>query len=42
MLNEPRHRQYLDLMHERGWERLLFYGDGWRKENFRCLLNRNF
>jgi Xaa-Pro dipeptidase len=42
MLNEPRHRQYLDLMHERGWELLLFYGDGWRKENFRCLLNRNF
>jgi len=42
MLNAPRHRQYLDLMHERGWELLLFYGDGWRKENFRCLLNRNF
>jgi Xaa-Pro aminopeptidase len=42
MLNEPRHRQYLDLMHERGWELLLFYADGWRKENFRCLLNRNF
>src|ERR1700733_11347208 len=42
MLNEPRHLQYLDLMHERGWELLLFYGDGWRKENFRCLLNHNF
>jgi Xaa-Pro aminopeptidase len=42
MLNEPRYRQYLDLMQEHGWELLLFYGDGWRKENFRCLLNLNF
>jgi Xaa-Pro dipeptidase len=42
MLNELRHRQYLDLMRERGWELLLFYGDGWRKEHFRCLLNLNF
>jgi Xaa-Pro dipeptidase len=42
MLNQSRHQQYLDLMQEHGWELLLFYGDGWRKENFRCLLNRNF
>ena len=42
MLNELRYRQYLDLMQERGWELLLFYGDGWRKEHFRCLLNLNF
>lgn len=42
MLNQSRHQQYLDLMQEHGWELLLFYGDGWRKENFRCLLNLNF
>src|ERR1700733_4209470 len=42
MLDESRHQQYLNLMRERGWELLLFYGDGWRKEHFRCLLNLNF
>src|SRR5277367_1175426 len=42
MLNESRQQQYLNLMRERGWELLLFYGDGWRKEHFRCLLNLNF
>jgi Xaa-Pro dipeptidase len=42
MFNQLRHRQYQDLMQERDWDLLLFYGDGWRKENFRCLLNLNF
>jgi Xaa-Pro aminopeptidase len=29
-------------MSERGWDVLLFYGDGWRKDLFRCLINVNF
>jgi Xaa-Pro dipeptidase len=42
MLNRTRQRQFLDLMGERGWDLLLFYGDGWRKDLFRCLINVNF
>src|SRR5580692_7504190 len=42
MLNRERHRQYLALMAERGWDLLLFYGDNWRKDLFRCLVNVNF
>ena len=42
MLNHARYRQFLALMHERGWDLLLFYGDGWRKDLFRCLINVNF
>jgi hypothetical protein len=33
---------FLDLMTERGWDRLLFYGNAWRKDFFRYLLNVNF
>ena len=29
-------------MAERGWDLLLFYGDSWRKDHFRCLVNVNF
>ena len=42
MLNHARQQQYLQLMAERGWDLLLFYGDGWRKDMFRCLVNVNF
>src|SRR5580698_7914293 len=42
MLNRERHRQYLALMAERGWDLLLFYGDNWRKDLFRCMVNVNF
>src|SRR5512138_3823037 len=26
-------------MAQRGWDMLLFYGDTWRKEHFRCLVS---
>jgi Xaa-Pro dipeptidase len=42
MLNRDRHRHFLELMAERGWDLLLFYGDNWRKDLFRCLVNVNF
>ena len=42
MLNRERQRQFLDLMKERGWDLLVFYGDGWRKDLFRCLINVSF
>jgi Xaa-Pro dipeptidase len=35
-------RQFTELMTERGWDRLLFYGNAWRKDFFRYLLNVNF
>jgi Xaa-Pro aminopeptidase len=42
MLSPQRRRQYLELMSERGWDLLLFYGDTWRKDHFRCLVNVSF
>jgi Xaa-Pro dipeptidase len=42
MLNQERHKQFVELMAERGWDLLLFYGDNWRKDHFRCLVNVNF
>jgi Xaa-Pro dipeptidase len=42
MLNRIRRQQFLELMAERGWDLLLFYGDGWRKDPFRCLVNVSF
>ena len=42
MLNRERRGQFLALMAERGWDLLLFYGDNWRKDLFRCLVNVNF
>jgi Xaa-Pro dipeptidase len=41
-LNKPRKAQLLELMKERGWDLLLLYGDAWRKEHFRTLVNENF
>ena len=38
-LNPQRRKQYLDLMAQRGWDLLLFYGDSWRKDHFRCLVS---
>ena len=37
-LDSERRKQYLDLMAQRGWDLLLFYGDSWRKDHFRCLV----
>jgi Xaa-Pro aminopeptidase len=42
MLNRDRQQQFLALMAEQGWDLLLFYGDQWRKDLFRCLVNVNF
>jgi Xaa-Pro aminopeptidase len=39
MLNTERRQHYLALMAQRGWDLLLFYGDSWRKDHFRCLVN---
>jgi len=42
MLNRDRHHQFVALMAERGWDLLIFYGDTWRKDHVRCLVNVNF
>ena len=42
MLNRERQRQFVALMAERGWDLLILYGDSWRKDHFRCLVNVNF
>ena len=39
MLNTERKQQFLALMGQHGWDLLLFYGDSWRKDHFRCLVN---
>lgn len=38
-LNPQRKKEFLELMARRGWDMLLFYGDTWRKEHFRCLVS---
>lgn len=38
-LNPQRKQEFLDLMAQRGWDMLLFYGDTWRKDHFRCLVS---
>jgi len=38
-LNPERKKEFLDLMAQRGWDVLLFYGDTWRKDHFRCLVS---
>lgn len=38
-LNPQRKKQFLELMAQRGWDLLLFYGDTWRKDPFRCLVS---
>ena len=42
MLNRVRYAQFMTLMRERNWDLLLFYGDGWRREHFRCLINLSY
>ena len=42
MINEHRRKQLVELMHERGWDSILLYGHGWRKEHFRSLVNVNY
>ena len=38
-VNPQRKKEFLDLMRQRGWDLLLFYGDTWRKDHFRCLVS---
>ncbi len=42
MINEHRRRQLMELMAERGWDSILLYGQGWRKDFFRSLVNVNY
>jgi Xaa-Pro aminopeptidase len=42
LINAHRLVQLVDLMADRGWDSLLLYGHGWRKEHFRCLVNFNY
>ena len=38
-INPARKQEFLDLMAQQGWDLLLFYGDTWRKDHFRCLVS---
>ena len=38
-INPERKQEFLDLMAQQGWDLLLFYGDTWRKDHFRCLVS---
>ena len=42
IVNQHRRLQLIDLMTERGWDSILLYGHGWRKDFFRCLVNFNY
>ncbi|MBI2318829.1 MAG: aminopeptidase P family protein [Betaproteobacteria bacterium] len=42
MLNSHRRRQFLDLMARENWDQILVYGNGWRKDFVRSLVNVNF
>lgn len=42
MVNKHRQVQLLDMMKTRGWDLLLLYGQSWRKDFSRCLVNFNF
>ena len=42
MIQEHRRKQLLELMAERGWDSMLLYGNAWRKDPFRSLVNINF
>jgi Xaa-Pro aminopeptidase len=42
VIQENRHKQLLELMTERGWDSILLYGNAWRKDPFRSLVNFNF
>lgn len=41
-VNEYRRKQLFELLAERGWDSLLLYGNAWRKDPFRSLVNFNF
>src|SRR5580704_1840704 len=42
VVNEHRRRQLTELMADRGWDSILLYGNGWRKDYFRSLVNFNY
>jgi Xaa-Pro dipeptidase len=42
LINQHRRTQLIELMTARAWDSLLLYGNGWRKDYFRCLVNVNF
>ncbi len=42
VIQEHRRKQLLELMTERGWDSILLYGNAWRKDPFRSLVNFNF
>jgi len=42
LINEHRRGQLIELMKERGWDSMLLYGNAWRKDPFRSLVNFNF
>jgi Xaa-Pro aminopeptidase len=41
-INPNRRNQLMELMTARAWDSLLLYGNGWRKDYFRSLVNVNF
>ncbi|HEY4362882.1 MAG TPA: Xaa-Pro peptidase family protein [Bryobacteraceae bacterium] len=41
-INEHRRKQLMELMEERKWDSILLYGQGWRKDYFRALVNVNY
>jgi Xaa-Pro aminopeptidase len=42
LLNEERIDRIVHLLRERGWDLLVLYGDGWRKEFVRSVLNLGY
>lgn len=42
MINEHRRQQLIELLNTRGWDSILLYGNAWRKDPFRSLVNFNF
>jgi len=42
LINQRRRTQLLALMRDRGWDSILLYGNAWRKDPFRSLVNINF
>ncbi len=41
-INQYRRGQLMDLMADRHWDSILLYGQGWRKDYFRSLVNVNY
>src|SRR5437773_3005467 len=42
MINTMRRDQLLEVMEKSGWDVLFLYGQSWRKDYFRSLVNFNF